>query len=136
VPGLRAVPRGIEQLVVTFGLNSHSIYAESPLGLAVAESVNVGPTCEIRLKSVPDGDTLAAIDTFLSGITGIIERSRKGRQWDVWIGGRPVHVAAPDTRAGVELSAGCNSPEDYEMLRRLGLGLAEILGGQASEPVK
>lgn len=95
-----------------------------------------GPACEVELPSVPDGSTLDAIDEFLVGVCEHIERTRKGRVWEVWIDGRPVQVAVVDPRGAIELSAGCNAPEDYAILRRLARGLAEILGGRATEPLK
>ena len=95
-----------------------------------------GPACEVELPSIPDRVALDAIDEFLTGVCEHIKRTRKGRVWDVWIDERPVHVAVVDSRGAVELSAGCNAPEDYAILRRLGRSLADILGGKATEPLK
>lgn len=95
-----------------------------------------GPACEVKLPSVPDGSSLDAIDAFLVGICEHIRRTRKARVLDVWIEGRPVHVAVAESLGAIELSAGCNAPEDYAILRRLGRGLAELFGGEATEPLK
>ena len=95
-----------------------------------------GPACEVELSSIRDRAALEAIDEFLASVCEHVERTRKGRVWDVWIDGRPVHVAVVDSRGAIEISAGCNAPEDYAILRRLGRGLAEILGGEATEPLK
>jgi hypothetical protein len=94
----------------------------------------VGPTCEVRLATAPAGESLESVDAFLSGATDRVGRTRNGRVWSVWIGGRPYRVAA--LPGVIELSAGCNDSADYEVLRRLGDGLAQLLGGEASEPVK
>ena len=95
-----------------------------------------GPACEVELPSVADGRALDAIDDFLAGVCEHVKRTRKGCVWDVWIDGRPAHVAIIDSRGAIEISAGCNAPEDYAILRRLGRGLAEILGGEFTEPQK
>jgi len=96
----------------------------------------MGPTCEVHLETAPDADALNAVDAFLAKVADRVERTRKGRTWDVWVSGRPVHVAATISPARIELSAGCNSAADYDTLRRLCRGLAEALGGLASEPAK
>ena len=96
----------------------------------------MGPACDVELATAPDEAALDAIDAFLDGIAERIERTRKGRVWDVWIGGRPVHVAVTNSPDAVTLSAGCNSLEDYELLQRIARGLADILGGRASEPLE
>ncbi len=95
-----------------------------------------GPTCEAELLAPADEDALTMIDAILASIAKPLIRTRKGRVWDVWVGGRPVHVVVLDSTPRVELSAGCNSPDDYAALRRLGCELAAALGGVASEPVK
>lgn len=95
-----------------------------------------GPACEVELQSVPDVHTLDAIDEFLARIATHIIRTRKGRVWEIRVDGRPVHISVVDSRGAIEISAGCNAPEDYAILSRLGRGLAEMLGGKSSEPVK
>ena len=93
----------------------------------------MGPTCGIVLNSVPTNEQLNAVDDFLARVAGEIERSRKGRVWDVWIDNRPVHVAVVASPARIELSAGCKAAEDYTILQNLAKGLAAILNGEVSE---
>lgn len=95
----------------------------------------MGPTCQVTLTA-NDRTTLDAIDAVLSAFAKKIERTRKARVWDIWIGGRPIHVSVTDQPLAVDLAAGCNGPEDYVVLRRLASELAMALGGVASEPVK
>jgi len=90
-----------------------------------------GPTCEVLLET-DDGPTLDSIDAILAASAERIERTRKGRVWAVWVGGRPVHVSV--SPVSVVLSAGCNEPQDYEVLRRLAGAFAAKLGGIATEP--
>ena len=94
-----------------------------------------GPTCEVLLEA-DDGPALDMIDAVLAAAAERIDRTRKGRVWDVWVAGRPVHVWVDGPPPAVGLAAGCNGPEDYAVLRRLTVGLAAALGGVASEPVK
>lgn len=94
-----------------------------------------GPTCELLLES-DDGPTLDAVDAVLAAVAERIDRTRKGRVWDVWIKNRPIHVSVGGSPPSVDLSAGCNSAEDYEILRLLAGKLAATLGAVASEPVK
>lgn len=94
-----------------------------------------GPTCEVLLE-IDDGTTIDALDSVLAALSHRIERTRKGRVWDVWVGGRPVHVNIPDGTAVVELSAGCNSLEDYAVLRRITGEIIAAIGGLASQPEK
>jgi hypothetical protein len=77
-----------------------------------------------------------AVDAFLASRADRIERTRKGRAWDLWIGDRPVHVKVVTAPPSVEMAAGCNSAEDYALLRQLAHGLAASCGGLASEPTK
>jgi hypothetical protein len=79
---------------------------------------------------------LDAIDSVLASAADRIERTRKGRVWDVWVRERPVHVRVEGSPPMVMLSAGCNDPEDYAILRRLAADLARAVGGVASRPVK
>jgi hypothetical protein len=96
----------------------------------------MGPTCEVVLAVAPTLDTLIAVDAYLSSVAESIERTRKGRTWNVWVGGRPIHVAASDSPSVIALAAGCNAPQDYALLRQFGSGLAQVLGGTMSELVK
>lgn len=95
----------------------------------------MGPTCEVRLEAV-DGPTLDAIDAVLAANADRIERTRKGREWDVWVGDHSVHVSVSSQSPIISLAAGCNDPDDRNVLRRLAMTLAETLGGVASSPVK
>lgn len=95
----------------------------------------VGPTCEVLLNA-DDPQTLDAIDAYLATFADRIERTRKGRVWDVWVCGRPVHVHVTDFPPTVEISARCNTPEDHDVLRILSRGIADSIGGLASEPEK
>ena len=94
-----------------------------------------GPSCEVLLE-VNDDSALCAIDEILAAASARIERTRKGRVWRVWIASRPVYVSVERSPPSVALSAGCNGPEDYEILRKLAGDIASTLGGVASEPVK
>ena len=95
----------------------------------------MGPTCEVLLPA-DDDTTLDAIDALLVATAEQINRTRKGRVWDVWIGGRPIHVHVTGSPPTAELSAGCNAPEDYTVLRQLSMSIAHSVGGLASEPEK
>ncbi len=94
-----------------------------------------GPACEVLIES-DSGPTLDEIDAVLADLAERIERTRKGRVWDMWVDGRPVHVMVASSPPGIELSAGCNSLEDHAMLERLAGALVERLGGLASPPSK
>jgi IS4 transposase len=95
----------------------------------------MGPTCEILLE-VDDQPTLDAIDKILVSAADRIDRTRKGRVWDVWIRSRPVHVDVSRPPPVVTLSAGCNTSEDFAVLRELAASIVEVVGGIASEPEK
>lgn len=94
-----------------------------------------GPTCEVLL-AVSDERTLDAIDVMLAATAEQIDRTRKGRAWGAWIQGRPVNVAVLDSPPSVTLSAGCNEPVDYDILRSLAVAIASAVDGIASEPQK
>lgn len=94
-----------------------------------------GPACEVLLD-VDDNSTLCEIDTILAAFSARIERTRKGRVWNVWIASRPIHVSVERSPPSVTLVAGFNGQEDYEILRKLAGEIASTLGGVASEPVK
>jgi hypothetical protein len=95
----------------------------------------VGPTCAILLDA-DDELTLDSIDSFLESIADRIDRTRRGRVWDIWVRDRPVHVQIAGTPPEAILSAGCNQPEDYDVLRDLVKGIVDTVGGFASEPEK
>lgn len=95
----------------------------------------MGPTCEV-LMELDDDATLDSIDAILAAICPRIERTRKGRVWDVWIEDRPFHLSVHNNPPTVVLAAGCNDTEDYVLLRSLSGRIAAVLGGLASEPSK
>lgn len=95
----------------------------------------MGPTCEVLLDS-DEPSILDAIDAFLETTSARIERTRKGRVWNLWIEGRPISLAVTASPPAIELSAGRKGEEDYALLRRLATGLAAACGGIASEPIK
>lgn len=95
----------------------------------------MGPTCEVMLEAI-DGPTLGAIDAVLVANVDRIERTRKGRAWDIWVGGHPVHVSVSSQSPIISLAAGCNDPDDRDVLRRLAGALVEALSGVASLSVK
>ena len=95
----------------------------------------MGPCCEVLIQD-DSGPVLDAIDRLLAKAAEKIDRTRKGRVWDVWIRGRPVYVQVNASPPSVELSAGCNQPDDYDVVRGLSQQIAKELGGIASEPVK
>ena len=95
----------------------------------------MGPTCEVLIES-DDGLTLDTIDELLATVAEEINRTRMGRVWEVWIRGRLVYVHVVTSPPAVKISAGCNQPEDYNVLRELSLQIADVLKGIASEPEK
>ena len=95
----------------------------------------MGPTCEVHL-AVVDDHTLIAIYRLLTTVADRIDRTRKDRVWDIWIHGRPVHVHAIEPRRVATLSAGCITPDDYDVLRELSAAIVDTVGGVASEPEK
>jgi hypothetical protein len=95
----------------------------------------MGPTCEVLLDK-DDGESLDAVDSVLAAVAEKIERTRKGRVWDIWVAGRPVHISIDSSPPSISLSAGCNSVEDYALLKLLAAKLTEAMNGVASEPIK
>ncbi|MDZ7616308.1 MAG: hypothetical protein U1E05_04845 [Patescibacteria group bacterium] len=81
-----------------------------------------------------DPSTLDSIESLLASLADRIDRTRKGRVWDVWIRGRPVHVAI--SQSIVALSAGCNSREDAAILQEVAEGIVQAVGGIYPEPDK
>lgn len=92
-----------------------------------------GPTCEVLLTN-DDRVTIDRIDAFLALCTDRIDRTRKGRTWDIWVRARPVHVNVD--QAIVTLSAGCHDAEDWIVIRELADGIVKTVGGISSEPEK
>ena len=95
----------------------------------------MGPACEILLES-GDDTILDAVDSVLSACTEQVVRTRKGRVWEVWISGRPIGVSVDFDPPAIQLSAGCNSAEDYAVVGLLCRALTDRLGGIASRPSK
>lgn len=98
----------------------------------------MGPACEVVFEPTPAVDHLQVIDALLASVSDRIERTRKGRVWDLWIRGHRFHVGVKleDGFEYMDLWAGYNSPVDYEVLRELSQQLAQALDGLASEPTK
>ncbi len=72
----------------------------------------MGPTCEVIMETA-DNSLLDVIDGILAGAAERIERTGKGRVWEVWVGGRPVHVSVGGTPLAVVLAAGCYPPRGF-----------------------
>ncbi len=83
----------------------------------------MGPTCEITLASDLTAESLTVIDRYLRKAPEEVVTTRKGLNWDIRVSGRPVTVVA-DARSQISLAAACTSPEDYDVLRRIGDDLA------------
>jgi len=100
----------------------------------------MGPTCEIVLPHNAEEEMLEAIDGHLDRVIEDFCRTRKSRSWSGWIQKRPIDIWVEDARddepAAIGFAAGCNSPEDYAMLRSVSQAIAQFVGGIASEPVK
>ena len=95
----------------------------------------MGPTCEVRLTS-DDPSVLGVVDALVDSIAERVERWGNGRDWDLWIGGRPIYVSVDTSPPVINLSAGCNDAEDYERLRRLADRMTAVCGGLATGPIK
>jgi len=95
----------------------------------------VGPTCSVVVESIT-GETLDRIDEALELLADRIERTRKGRRWNVWINDRPFAVRVSGANSAIELAAGCNTAEDWELTRRFALSLGSEMNGTATEPEK
>jgi hypothetical protein len=94
----------------------------------------MGPSCEVLL--VDDSPRiLDAIDAILALSAERIDRTRKGRVWDVWIRGQPVHIHV-EKQLLMTLSAGCNHPEAFIILREIASRIVDAVGGIYSEPDK
>jgi hypothetical protein len=92
----------------------------------------------VELEVEPDSAMLDAIDTFVKRRLCGVRETRKGRYWTGQSHGRPVTVGICNSDgeqpAAVWFSAGLNSADDGDILRKLSTELAEILGGRATEP--
>jgi hypothetical protein len=78
---------------------------------------------------------LEDIDSLLSSVSDSINRTRKGRVWDIWIDSRPITVCMKEESI-IALSAGCNDQKDYSILRYLARSFTEKFGGFATPPEK
>jgi hypothetical protein len=109
-----------------------------------------GPTSQIRSSLPLTGAILDELDRVLAAHADEIERTRKGRNWAIRVDGSPIEVivldregmqkwgeaADADTQFQVMLSAGCNSPEDYDRLTDLGNAIGPVIQGTPSPPTK
>ena len=96
----------------------------------------MGPTCEVLVDSDVES-LLEVIDTVLENVAEKIDRTRKGRAWNVWISHRPVVVRVIESSSTIiELSAGCNESADYRLLRDLAARIVDAVGGSATDPIK
>jgi hypothetical protein len=87
----------------------------------------MGPASSVLIES-DDEATLDAIDELLTAKSDQISRTRKGRVWDVWIRERPIHVQVVNSPPAVELSAGCNSTVDRNLLQELTECISNAVG--------
>lgn len=94
-----------------------------------------GPACSVIL-SEHSKQTLQDLDVILAAFADRLERTRKGRVFDLWKEQRPYHVHFREEELTIELSAGCNGREDYRFLETLSEALATRLNGVASPPEK
>lgn len=95
----------------------------------------MGPGCEVLLEGVDDA-LLDGLDALLASFAERVERTRKGRVWDIMIGDRPFHVCVDESPPAVVLSAACNDSDDWALLSDLAQTIAERFGGIASPPEK
>lgn len=95
----------------------------------------MGPTCNVRFTADVES-ILPVVDSVLESSADQVERTRKGRGWDIWLDGRPIHVNIDGTSSHIALSAGCNDAEDVKLLQQLSVALAMAVGGVTSEPTK
>lgn len=117
----------------------------------------MGPCCTVYARCELTDPILGKIAAYLSDVTRPQIPQPRGRSWSIWVFGRPVYLRAErtedclwdcedelldlgllpeDAPMQVVLCAGCNSHEDYELLRRLSRDLARILDGVPTEPSK
>lgn len=95
----------------------------------------MGPTCEVTLTQVSEA-LLDEVHCHLEDVADEVVQSRRGRLWEVWIEGRPIVVQVEDEPTSLGLAAGCNQPQDWQILEQLASSLAVTAGGQASKPKK
>lgn len=95
----------------------------------------MGPTCEVTVAEISE-TLLDVVHRYLEDVADEVASTRKGRSWDVLVEGRPFGIWVEDASASLGLAAGCNKPEDWQVLERLAINLAARLGGHASKPEK
>jgi hypothetical protein len=90
--------------------------------VAMSRCVNfgeaMGPVRELPHAALDD-EALDLIHATLVQIAEKVEATRQGRVWDVWIDERPFHVEADAQSMEIRIAAGCNQPEDHQLLRRV-----------------
>ncbi len=117
----------------------------------------MGPCCAVYARCELTEGLLDKMASYLADASRPQVRLPRGREWSIWVLGRPVSVRVertqdvlwdcedellelgllPETAPfRVVLCAGCNSHEDYELLRRLSADLAWLLDGTPTEPTK
>ena len=94
----------------------------------------MGPSCDVVLIA-EDQSALDEIDQLLAALSEHLERSPRGKVSAIWVRGRPVYVDIA-LRPVVSLAAGCNTADDYAVLRELSAAIIDKVGGTATEPEK
>lgn len=95
----------------------------------------MGPACEVTVTQISEA-LRGEVHRHLEEVADEVVSTRKGRVYDVRIEGRPIGVTIEDDSTTLGLAAGCNQPEDWQVLERLAMSLAARLGGHASKPEK
>ena len=92
----------------------------------------MGPACEVLLPFAATDALLTRIDDLLADFGQQLERTRKGRVWDLRVDGRPIHVSI--NADVVTLSCGLKSAEDRAVLKRVSTAVAAACDGIVSDP--
>ncbi len=123
----------------------------------------MGPVASVYLRTELGESVLLGTDSLLRSVASKIETTRKGRCFHLWIDaesgdrGRPfcleiwetqerlydcqedlheLGLSSSDVPTYIAISAGCNQPQDWQILRYLVELVAVKLNGIATEPVK
>ncbi len=117
----------------------------------------MGPCCTVYARCELTEGLLDTIASYLADASRPRGGLPRGREWYIRVFGRPVSVQVERTEDvlwdcqdellelgllpeyapfRVVLCAGCNSYEDYELLRRLSGDLVSLLDGIPTEPTK
>ncbi len=117
----------------------------------------MGPCCSVYARRELTEGLLDRIASYLADASRPQVWLPQGREWFIWVFGRPVSVRVERTEVvlwdcedellelgllpesapfRVILCAGCNSYEDDELLRWVSGGLASMLDGIPTEPTK